>query len=240
MGQNTIECPSKTTRFTQYQPERTDQAWPPDAEQPKMQGTAPWSWGPEPGPTTYLLGDHGPSLPSLNLSFLTCTMWQWEAKGSRRWSDLQEPLPALPAPTSRLSPAPHPPGHLGAQFCEQRGLLLTKSRARWEPSPGPATLWCLCAPYCHLETLRASYLQAQTLSLFLQPEADWSSQMWGAVQHVCFNRHHIQNTAPLSDHHPAWTLKVDPPAPTMLRTVHQVRANGAAATLWPKIPVAPT
>lgn len=98
----------------------------------------------------------------------------------------------------------------------------------------------MSAPYCHLETLRASYLQDQTLFLFLQPEPDCPSQMWGAVQHVCFDRHHIQNTAPLSDPHPAWTLKVDPPAPTMLRAAHQVRANGAAATLWLKIPATPT
>ena len=49
VGQDTTKCLSRTTGYTQYQPERADQAWPPDAERAKVQGTAPQSWGPESG-----------------------------------------------------------------------------------------------------------------------------------------------------------------------------------------------
>lgn len=60
------------------------------------------------------------------------------------------------------------------------------------------------------------------------------------MQHVCFDRPHIQDNAPASDPHPAWTLRVNPALPALLRAASQVWANTAAATLWPKTPAART
>ena len=60
------------------------------------------------------------------------------------------------------------------------------------------------------------------------------------MQHVCFDRPHIQDNAPPSDPRLAWTLRVNPALPSLLRAASRVWANRAAGTLRPKTPAART